>query len=515
MLTLLIQLLSPPSQASLPPPVPGFADLHVHLFAEHAFGGAWLHGTVEGEISKALASCDSRFDPLSILGDHARVKIPIVSRFIAKTLGSSGDTGEHREKSSGYPDFEGWPRWDTIAHQQVHASKLKEAHDAGLNLMVVSLVNYEPLCELMPEENKKTKDCSDMNAVRIQLKAAHDFESRHPWFKIVRSAKEARQAIRAGKLAVVLSIEATHLFGDGAWEPELELVWNEGVRTLQIAHQEDNRFAGVAIHNPMFRVFAWLHDFQKRGKWTDLFSPSRFGFQTETDPVSGIPKNRKGLTEEGKRLAIALMRRGAPIDIAHLSERTVTDLMKLQGPSAPYPLYVSHGHFRNAMDDGKFSRFEKSSSESMLDLIRKTGGIFGLRTGPERTRVPEGFDPAVHCQGSSISFAHSLRYGTDRGVAIAFGSDLNGFIQQTRPRFGGREETCGAETDKKLRETQQKAQSRPTGTRFDRAGLGDISELPHLLEDLKNQGADTRGLEASAEAYLRMWEQAEREAKSY
>ena len=78
-----------------PAPVPGFADLHNHMFTEYAFGGGWLHGTVEGEIEKALASCETHFDPLSLLGDHARVSIPFVSRFIGKTTGSSGDTGAH------------------------------------------------------------------------------------------------------------------------------------------------------------------------------------------------------------------------------------------------------------------------------------------------------------------------------------------------------------------------------------------------------------------------------------
>ncbi len=35
--------------AQAPEPVVGVADLHLHMFGEHAFGGAWLHGTHDGD----------------------------------------------------------------------------------------------------------------------------------------------------------------------------------------------------------------------------------------------------------------------------------------------------------------------------------------------------------------------------------------------------------------------------------------------------------------------------------
>jgi microsomal dipeptidase-like Zn-dependent dipeptidase len=491
--------------AKTPTPVTGFADLHNHVFAEYAFGGAWFHGSVVGDLAHAMSSCEIEFDPFSLWADHARVKIPFISRFIGKTQGSWGDTGSHLDKIDGYPNFSGWPRWDTIAHQQNWEGYLKSAHENGLNLMILSAVNFEPLCELMPDKNKKFDDCSDMYMVDLQLKAAHAFEKTHPWFKIVTTPAEAREAIAKKQLAVILSIEVTNLFGTGDWRPSFEHVYHLGVRTFQIAHQMDNRFGGVAIHNPVFRMFEWLRDFRAHGKWYQVFS-SKFGFQYEMK--GDTRENVKGLTDEGKILITEMMNRHMMIDLAHMSEQSVRDVQALTLARNHYPVYVSHGHFRRAMDDGKFSVWEKSSADWVLDYVRDSGGLFGLRTGPEKTKSYVGSLAPNDCQGSSKSFAQTYQYGRSRGLNVAFGSDLNGFIQQLRPRFGNHDETCGAETDEVLRTEQQHAQKDPLKKRFDQSGFGDVSQLPDVITELKHFGVDTQMLESSAENLIRMWEKA-------
>ncbi len=385
---------------------------------------------------------------------------------------------------------------------------LKSAHDHGLNLMLVSLVNFEPLCELIPEKNKKYQNCSDTAAVERQLDAVEAFEKKHDWFVVVKTPEDARAAIQKGKLAIILSIETSHLFGDGDWRTEFDHVYQRKVRTLQMAHQLDNRFAGVAIHNAAFRVFAWWHDFKKHGKWWQILTPSRFGFQYDENPATGTQLNRKGLTAEGVAILKEMMKKGMPIDLAHLSEQTVRDIQAITEKNAHYPVYVSHGHLRDAMDDGKFSIWEKSSPSWILEYIKKSGGMFGLRTGPEKTKAFEGSPAPNDCFGSSKSFAQTYQIGRAQGLSIAFGSDLNGFIQQTRPRFGNAEETCGAETNPARRKVQQERQSNPLKKRFDQSGYGDISQLPDLMNELKKFRVNTDTLEHSAEAYLKMWERA-------
>ena len=51
------------------PPLPGHADLHLHMFAEAAFGGGWFHGQSGGPADVALAMGDGG-EP----GDHARLR---------------------------------------------------------------------------------------------------------------------------------------------------------------------------------------------------------------------------------------------------------------------------------------------------------------------------------------------------------------------------------------------------------------------------------------------------------
>ncbi|MBC7398156.1 MAG: membrane dipeptidase [Bdellovibrionales bacterium] len=479
----------------------GFADVHNHMFAEYAFGGAWLHGHVVGPIEQALSSCEEE-------ADHAQVTLPFISSFIGRIIGSTGDTGNHSDKHSGFPDFKGWPRWDTIAHQQMWEGHLLEAHQHGLSLLVVSMMNFEPLCNLMPKNNKKFEDCSDTFAVNKQLAVVHDFEKTHSWFKIVLTPLEARQAIQDGKLAVILSIEASHIFGDGDWRKEFEDAYSQGVRTLQLGHQMNNRFTGVAMHNPIFRIISFINDFLNMKHWWNIFRPGLFGFRYEDDPITRVRKNRKGLTQDGRDLLQEMMKRGMMIDLAHESEKAVREIQAMTKARSNYPVYLSHGHFRPAMNDGKFSVWEKASEDWIVDYIRDSGGVFGLRTGPEKTMSVPGTAAPNDCQGSSKSFAQSYQYGNSRGVAIAFGSDLNGFIQQIRPRFGNVNETCGAEENKSERERQQKAQTKPLNRSFDQTGFGDMSKLPDVLAELKNFGVNTENLESSTENFILMWEKA-------
>src|SRR4051812_898855 len=49
--------------------VPGFAELHHHMFAEQAFGGGWFHGSAIGTLNR----CDGGLPESS----HARVRMDL------------------------------------------------------------------------------------------------------------------------------------------------------------------------------------------------------------------------------------------------------------------------------------------------------------------------------------------------------------------------------------------------------------------------------------------------------
>ncbi len=471
------------------PVATGFADLHNHMMAEFGYGGAWFHGNAWGPEEVAMKSCDGNG---SLRPTHARTKVPLLNELLGQTPGSSGDTGLHLGKRGGYPHYQGWPRWDTIAHQQMWEGHLKKAHEDGLSLMIMSAVNFKPMCMLMPEKNKDYS-CEDMDAVNLQISRFREFVSQRDWLEIASSPSQAREIIAKGKLAVLLAVEVTDLFPKGDWRPQLRDLYLKGVRSIQVVHQYNSRFAGAAVHNKIFRVLASI------------------------GPVLGVPgakfdldeheHNRLGLTDEGTDLVNEMMSMGMLIDLAHLSEKGVHAVAELSKQHDDYPLMISHGHFRDVME-GLFGHYEKSSPEWVVELVRKTGGIFGLRTGAEATKsfgtVPND------CAGSSKSFAQAYEYGAMKyKLPIAFGTDLNGFIQQMRPRFGNNQETCGAEKTKRVRTTQIRAQGEKLGERFDESGFGHIGQIGSIVRELKAFGVDTRNLESSTESFLRTWERSE------
>ncbi|MEM6295360.1 MAG: membrane dipeptidase [Myxococcota bacterium] len=514
-------------------PVTGVADLHLHMFGEHAFGGAWLHGTHAGEASSALAPCDGGHDHAILRDDLTGILTPgtcegmslfelawrvplaggmllagggIVSEQIGKIRGTDGDTGRHEDRTQGYPGFEGWPRWDTIAHQQAWEGQLEDAWRAGLRLEVISAVSMGWLCNALPEENRARPQCSEFDDVMVQLEAARAFADRVDWAEIATSPDEARRIINEGKLALVLSVEADRIMDEfDDWRVPFEAFYDAGVRTLQPVHSLDNRFSGTALHNVIFQLAQYTdncHVDTDCGATTDDIT---LGFD-----VDESCKNVVGLRPDGVELVAEMMDRGMLVDVAHFSERAMEDIFAMSKERDYYPFYISHGHFRDIMR-GKKGYEEKASPAWVVDMVRQTGGMFGLRTGPEATHTFKGGAVENTCAGSSRSFAQAYEFGREAlDVDIGLGADFNGFIQQARPRFGADacsdtfrgERVCQAEA-------QEKDASAPRlGTDFDELGLAHTGLLIDLVRDIEQMGADTSQLYSSAELYIQMWERA-------
>ncbi|WP_224250096.1 membrane dipeptidase [Hyalangium gracile] len=504
--------------------VPGFADLHHHMFAEEAFGGGWFHGSYTGTLNR----CDGGMPESS----HARVRMDLSSmlnlcpnsggvdlstnpllaalfgiggavgsEFIGKIEGTQGDTGLHMGRREVPSE---WPRWDTIGHQQSWEGWLRQAHTGGLSLVVVSLVSNEFLCKALPYQNLK-RPCDEMADIEAQVQMARAFDARTDWVEIALTPAHARQIISSGRMAMVLSIETSKLFGTKDWRAELDRFYNLGVRSLQPVHQLDNRFSGAAPHNAIFQAAEFLEnchiDFDC-GITTGAFT---LGFD-----VNSACRNVKGLTADGKALVQAMMNKGMLVDIAHMSERSVQDTYAIAQANTYYPLIISHGHFREVMNP-KLADDEKTTPAWVVRYLRQTGGIFGLRTAHDETLTYTKSGVPNNCQGSTRSLAQAYEFGRQGlKVPMALGGDLNGFIQQTRPRFGPNG-ACSAgfqaEADAQAYQQTITAPGR-LGTEFDEKGLAHIGLEPDLVRDLKRVGANTTALENSAEAFIRTWERA-------
>jgi microsomal dipeptidase-like Zn-dependent dipeptidase len=486
-------------------PVKGFADLHNHQMSYLGFAGGWVYpGTDE-----RMESCTGL--------NHGRLWTarPGGNRFRS----AHTDRTEPRQ----------WLHHMDTTHQQNHMKQLDQARQRGLKLIVMSAVSNEYIARgfLHPEVRDPNLPRDDMDAVRLQLRAARALTEKYPWYRIARDPAEARAIIRDGGLAVVLAVEISNLMprSDGEWRHQLEELFDLGVRSIEIAHEADSQFAGAAAHHGLVM---WLAQFINH-----LSEPSIFRLKDG--------ENRMGLTQAGRSLVRELARRHMLIEIDHVSRKARREIFDLvsdrsrmadarRGKAPPalrgYPLFFSHSRFEELMptkdelhgwighDDtgedeakahsgwGGHGTGEYMASDEEALWVRATGGVFGVRTGPNASRSYKRSGVENRCMTSSRSLAQFYAYGLHRfGIAMALGTDMGGFVAQTAPRFGGlacsrlgRQEPDSERRDKPLR------------TPFDYQGLAHIGMTPDLIQDLDNLGVNVKNLTHSAETFLRMWE---------
>ena len=115
--------------------IKGFADIHNHQFANLGFGGKAFWGLPSGPVDQVLGWCN---------GVHGPGGTRDAVGNIVKTMYGSSLWGH---PVGGIPEFDGWPRRDSITHQSVHVDWLRRCVDGGLRLMVMLAVNNEYLAK--------------------------------------------------------------------------------------------------------------------------------------------------------------------------------------------------------------------------------------------------------------------------------------------------------------------------------------------------------------------------------
>lgn len=274
-------------------PLRGYADLHLHLFANLAHGGGVLAGTpfdpkdgVNGALREDYGTdLDLVSKDGGALGPPTcPAFLPFCGRYLfhgdhlllgagSDQIGAGTKDGGDRllagaESNLGVPIFNGWPTWNTTTHQQAYHAWLERAWRGGLRLTVMLAVTNEALCKT----NKRMRGtvCEDgMAAIDAQLAEAHRFEAfidalaggpGQGWFRIVTSPDAARAVIEKGKLAVVLGIEMDNLFNCKFDEADpttgrctaqsvrsfVDEYWAQGVRHIFPVHNFDNAFGSPA-----------------------------------------------------------------------------------------------------------------------------------------------------------------------------------------------------------------------------------------------------------------------------
>ncbi|NOT86818.1 MAG: hypothetical protein HOP03_01385 [Lysobacter sp.] len=531
--------------------VEGYVDMHSHLMGEHAFGGSWFWGSTEGPMQSALARCDGNFGYPAGMGSHAATIFPGVSEILGK------DTGWHLFRRRGYDNrrcryflwfpipgtcpqehFEDWPKWDAIAHQQMWFGHLQKAHANGLRVMGVSFAESNFLCQTTPPLRRRY-DCDEMASIKRQALFLRGFVSRNSgWVGIAETPAQARSLIAQGKLALVMTAEVTRLFPDGDYIPQLNELHALGIRSLQLVHHADNRFAGTAPINNL-RTAATLVEALTFGGINTRINDTVCRDGNGTIQIEGIPSsqwimpiiyrpkcdgelhlNDQGLTQDGRGLVNAMIDRGMILDVSHLSRKSLQQTYGIAMGRGQYPLTYSHAHMWDMIEGaGHDEKNEKYIRADEIHMITDTGGMIGLRTGPEAANPyirPPQSQPVVanSCKGSVRSFAQSLMYAVDRNINVGFGGDFNGFITQSKGVFTrfDRSPLGGSPFYLPVGCTEDYQQLLATNGFNDlhRKGLGHVGLLPEYIADLKRVGVPAQYMEhlekRSAETYLRIWE---------
>jgi microsomal dipeptidase-like Zn-dependent dipeptidase len=486
----------------------GFADLHLHQFANLAFGGNVIWGDSSGPPADSLRPCDA------IHGRRGRRDwIGNVSRALFAGASWRALLGHD---THGYPSFSGWPAWHDFSHQLAHEQMLKRAVDGGLRLVVVVALHNELLCRL---KHRLHLTSDDRDAVDVQLEAAHAFEARVDaaaggpgtgWYRIVRTPGEARAVVASGRLAVVLGVEVDNIFGgysEADLTPELlsaavERYYQAGVRHVIPLHFRDNAFGGAAFALP-------LHWSRNSGVISAANPvPSLPVYRMTTDPggdsgyrYRGGRCNTRGLTPLGHRLVRELMARGMLIDTDHMSARTRSDVL---GEAEREGCAVVAGHTEFLELSRPELRSERQLRRSEVSRIRDAGGVAVplLR----QLTVAQTTGEAGTAESFMTAFRHAV---TETGSPwMGFGSDINGFAGLPRP---------GTATTVTYPFTNP-----GDGTPTDRSALGDrtfdlnrdgvahLGMVPDFLAGLvaSGYGPDIERLMRSASGYITLWERA-------
>ncbi len=236
-------------------PLWGFADLHAHFMSHLAFGGSAFWGLPydpehpgEEGMQFALASCEPVHGGL--ININPEVGHPA---------------------GGGWPNFEIWPKFTTLVHQQAYIDWIYRAYQGGLRLASCLAVNNE----LLGSRSAAQAPYDDRSAISTQITAVKkmvqfiDLQCGGPgkgWMQIAYSPADARRIVGQNKLAVVLGMEVDSL---GNWRrfedldhlvqsdldqarrligAELDWLYELGIRQVTPIHLTDNAFGGTAIY---------------------------------------------------------------------------------------------------------------------------------------------------------------------------------------------------------------------------------------------------------------------------
>jgi hypothetical protein len=500
----------------------GMADMHNHVSAFEFLGGRAHCGKPWDAYGAPYALVDCP--------DH----YPDGRGAILENLFYGDPTRAH--DPVGWPTFKSWPAYDSLTHEQTYYRWIQRAWMGGERLMVNNLVENGVLCRVYPY---KQNSCDEMDAVRLQAHRMYELQDYidaqaggpgEGFFRIVRNPFQARRVINQGKLAVVLGIEESELFGCTEFQDQpqctigdvkagIDEVRKLGVSSFYPVHKFDNAFGGTrfdagpvgaVINGGQFTLSGHFWEVKTcTGDESDntiegatpLTLSARAaafdgaegdvidsGLAQYLDPVPTPPVyppaphcNVRGLTDLGRQLIDLMVKNHLLVEVDHMSVKTrnaVLDILDKRGYSG-----VLSGH--------------EWSDKHSYKKIWELGGMVGGRADDV-----EGFVGDFE----KYSPMHDPRYFFGWG----YGPDANGLGDLPKPSEDAHPVTYPFKSlDGDVTLNRQVSGERTFDVNTD--GTAHYGLLPDWFEDLRlaagNDGLPKAMLNGS-EAYLETWERA-------
>ncbi|MBK5307507.1 MAG: hypothetical protein JJD92_12530 [Frankiaceae bacterium] len=471
-----------PSPAADPAaPVQGFFEAHVHGMAFEFLGGELRCGRPWHEygVEYALGNCNDEKNPF-----NGVLEVPL-----------GGNAPEYAAKydPQGWPTFKSWPQNRTLTHEQYYWRWLERAYLGGLRLTTNLLVDNEALCKAYPI---KKNSCNEMDGVRLQAQRMFELQDYidaqyggpgEGWLRIVTSPAQARQAINAGRMAVVLGIEISALFDCTEFldtpqctkadiDRRLQEVYDMGVRQMELVNKFDNALSGVTGDGGTTGVVVANGNRDVTGHWWDMrtcpadaphthgdeeagnehdktqLSPTdafagrdegvdalagrvlnEFGGATKGVVAPVYPRgphcNSRGLTELGKHLIRSMIKKGMIFDPDHMSasaQRAALDL--IEGEIVPAEQAAAAREGRAPVLPAVLSS-HSWGNEVIYQRIYEQNGVVAPRTDDAK--------------GFAQRWQTLRRYAAEQAPAdydfgMGYGADTNGLGGQPGARTGNR-----------------------------------------------------------------------------
>ncbi|HEX5910118.1 MAG TPA: hypothetical protein VFY44_06460, partial [Thermoleophilaceae bacterium] len=232
--------------------VSGTLDAHGHLTAYEFIGGKF--------------HCGKPWSPLGIqdaLPDCSRDRGPGGAGAPLQNLLDFGSPVAGKDQV-GYPTFKDWPSTHALTYEGTYWKWVERSWRSGLRMMVTLLVDNEVLCNL---QTNRVNPCDDMQGAKLQRKRLYELQDYidaqyggpgKGFLRIVTDPFQARRVVADGKLAVVMGMETSALFGcrgsDQAPECDqakvdrgLDEFRKLGVRSFFPVHKFDNPLGGTKM----------------------------------------------------------------------------------------------------------------------------------------------------------------------------------------------------------------------------------------------------------------------------